>query len=92
MTSRQIKVLNNMACHNPTGRYSIVMGSEEVTLSVMSYDHITNKGHWTLSYLSYTVDLYSDMVISSFDSNVLRYMYDEYIKELKGSLTNTMSN
>lgn len=87
MTERQIKVLNNMASHNPSGRYTITMGDgSQATLSVMSYDHITNEGHWTLSYLSYSVDLYSHMDIPSYDSNILRYMYDEYIKELKESL------
>lgn len=76
-----------MAMHNPSGRYTITMGDgSEATLSVDRYDHTTNEGKWTLSYLSYSVDLYSHMGIPSYDSNVLRYMYDVYIGELKESL------
>lgn len=82
-----------MVGHHPSGRYTITMGDgSEATLSLMSYNHLTNEGHWTLSYLHYTVDLYSHMDIPSYDSNILRCMYSMYIKELKGSLLHTMSN
>ena len=92
MTERQIKVLNNMVGHSPTNRYTIVMDDGSVsTLSVERYDHMTNEGKWTLSYLSYSVDLYSHMDIPSYDSNILRYMYDVYIQELKGSLLDNIS-
>ena len=93
MTERQIKVLNNMVGHSPTGRYTIVMDDgSEVTLSVEGYDPMTNQGVWTLSYSTHWVDLYSCDDISPYDSNVLRYMYDVYIGELKGSLLYNVSN
>ena len=93
MTERQIKVLNNMVGHSPTGRYTITMGDgSEAALSVERYDPITNKGKWTLWYSTYWVHLYSHIDISPYDSNILRYMYDVYIQELKGSLLYTMSN
>ena len=92
MTERQIKVLNNMVGHSPTGRYTIVMDDgSEATLSVERYDHMTNEGKWTLSYSTYWVDLYSHIDISPYDSNILRYMYDVYIQELKGSLLDNVS-
>ena len=92
MTSRQIKVLNNMANHNSSGSYSVVLGGQTITISVSWYDPMTNQGVWTLSYLSYSVELHSDKDIPSYDSNILRLMYTMYIYELKDSLINTMSN
>ena len=93
MTDRQIKVLNNMAGHSPTNRYTIVMDDgSEAALSVERYDPITNKGKWTLWYSTYWVHLYSHIDISPYDSNILRYMYDVYIQELKGSLLYNVSN
>ena len=77
-----------MVGHHPSGRYTITMGDgSEATLSLDRYDHMSNQGKWTLSYLSYSVTLYSHMDIPSYDSNILRYMYDSYIRELTGSLT-----
>jgi len=76
-----------MVNHSSNGRYTITMGDgSTASLSLDRYDPMSNQGKWTLSYLSYSVDLYSHMGIPSYDSNVLRYMYDEYIKELKESL------
>lgn len=81
MTLRQIKSLNIMACSNPTGRHEFMFNGEMITLSVMSYDHTTNEGHWTLSYPSYMIDLYSHMDIPPYDKRILRYMYTEYYNE-----------
>lgn len=87
MTSDQIKSLNLMACSSPTG-HQFMFNGEMITLSVMSYDHTTSKGHWTLSYPSYMIDLYSHMDIPPYDKRILRYMYDEYMTYYDKLLSN----
>ena len=82
MTSEQIRALNTMACSNPTNRFEFIFDGVLVTLSVMSYDHTTNEGHWNLSYPSYTIDLYSQSDLLSYDRGVLRSMYTEYYNRL----------
>lgn len=80
MTNRQIRALNTM-CGN-TKSFEVMYAGSLVVLSVVSsYDLITNRGHWFLSYGSYISDLYSHRDISPYDKGVLRYMYTEYYND-----------
>lgn len=80
MTSDQISALNTMVLSTKSGCFEVMYAGGLVVLSVLkSYDPITNRGHWSLSYGSYISDLYSHREISSYDKGVLRYMYTEYM-------------
>ena len=91
MTSEQISALNTMILSDTTNNCFEVRVPDNtmVLLSVVkSYDPITNRGHWTLTYPSYISDLYSHKDISSYDKGVLRYMYNEYMTYIMYSYNN----
>jgi hypothetical protein len=90
MTSEQISALNTMVLCNPKNScFEVMYAGGLVVLSVLkSYDPITNRGHWSLSYGSYISDLYSHREISPYDKGVLRYMYNEYMTYYNKLLSN----
>lgn len=80
MTSEQISALNTMVLSTKSGCFEVMYAGSLVVLSVLkSYDPITNRGHWSLSYGSYICDLYSHREIPPYDKGALRYMYNEYM-------------
>jgi hypothetical protein len=72
MTEQQIQALSKMTSN---GSYEFSMAHE----SGVIWLHGWGVGHWMLSYHTHDVHLYYNTDISSYDSFILRHMYNSYL-------------
>lgn len=80
MTEEQIIALNRMSSGDSVRLGYISDEAGRVYVKLVNGDIRRGWFHWKLVYPTYDVDLYSDGVISSYDTSILRYMYGEWYK------------
>jgi hypothetical protein len=72
MTEQQIQALSKMTSN---GSYEFSIGCESGVICIK----LVMVGHWMLSYHTHDVHLYYNTDISSYDSFILRHMYNSYL-------------
>jgi hypothetical protein len=72
MTEQQIQALSKMTSD---GSYEFSIGCESGVICIK----LVESGHWMLSYHTHDVHLYYNTDISSYDSFILRHMYNSYL-------------
>ena len=70
MTEKQIQALSKMTSN---GSYEFSRESGVICIKLVE------AGHWMLSYHDHDVHLYYNTDISSYDSFILRHMYNSYL-------------